>query len=154
MTWSLKLQNGDLVISGSGLGTADNEAKMVQDLRCQLLEKMGNDVLHPEYGSLIDGGITPDGTVNESVIAGDDWGLAKIKVQNEITRVINDYQRRQLERAKFDRAQYGKQTLTPREVISGINGITFVESLDQLIVQVHLQTMSGQSETIDLTVNR
>lgn len=154
MTWSLALRNGDLAIGGSGLATVANESKLVQDLRCQLLEKMGSDKLHPEYGSLIDGGVTPDGVVYESIIADNDWELAKLRIQNEITRIINDYQRRQLDRAKMDKAQYGKQTLTPREVVSGINGMTFVESLDQLIVQVHLKTMSGESEIIDLTVNR
>jgi len=154
MTWSLKLENGDLAIGGSGLDVADNEMKMVQDLRCQLLEKMGHDIFHPEYGSLVDGGVTPDGVVYESIIADEDWALAKLRIQSEIVRVINDYQSRQLDRAKSDKAQYGKQTLTPREVISGINGITFVESLDKLIVQVHLATMSGQSETIDLNLNK
>lgn len=154
MTWSLKLHNGDLVIGGSGLDVAANEIKMVQDLRCQILEQMGHDPNHPEYGSLIDGGIAVDGTVYESIIADDDWEMAKLRIQSEIIRIVNDYQRRQLERAKLDKAQYGKQTLTPREIISGINGITFIESLDKLKIQVHLSTMSENQESIDLNLNK
>jgi hypothetical protein len=154
MTWSLKLHNGDLVIGGSGLDVAANEIKMVQDLRCQLLEKMGHDINHPEYGCLIDGGVGPDGTVYESIIADDDWEMAKLRVQSEIVRVVGEYQRRQLDRARLDKAQYGKQTLTPKEIIANISGITFTDSLDKLIVQVHLQTMSGDIESIDLNLNK
>jgi|GEM_PF-2387019 len=152
MTWSLKLQNGDLTFDGGHLSTVDNEEKMIQDLRCQLLEKMGFDDMHPEYGSLIDGGETTDGIVYNSIIADDDIEMVKLRIQSEIMRVVSSYQNRQLDRAKADKMLYGKQSLTPREIVSSVNSINFIENLDQLIVNISLSTTQNQAQTIELNV--
>lgn len=152
MTWSLKLQNGDLALGGNHLDIVDNEEKMIQDLRCQLLEKMGNDQMHPEYGSLLDGGETPDGIVYSSILADDDLQMAKLRIQSEILRVINDYQNRQLDRAKADKMLYGKQSLTPREIVASVNSINFVENLDRLTVNISLATSANQEQTIELNL--
>lgn len=153
MTWSLKLTNGDLTIDGSHLGTVSNESKMVQDLRCQLLEKMGSDDLHPEFGSLIDGGVTPDGIIYESIVSDEDMEMAQLRIHSELQRVIQDYQNRQLDRARADKMRYNKQSLTEREIIRNIESINFVQNLDQLIVQVKVSTLGNSVETIDLTIN-
>jgi hypothetical protein len=152
MTWSLKLENGDLAFNGASLAVVDNENKMIQDLTCQLLERMGHDDMHPEYGSLIDGGETVDGIVYESIVADDDLEMVKMRIQAEIIRIVNDYQGRQLDRAKADKMLYGKQSLTPREIVSSVNAINFVESLDHLIVNISISTTQNQQQTIELNL--
>jgi hypothetical protein len=152
MTWSLRLENGDLSFDGGHLAVVDNENKMIKDLTCQLLEKMGNDDMHPEYGSLIDGGETIDGIVYDSIVADDDLEMVKMRIQAEIVRIVNDYQGRQLDRAKADKMLYGKQSLTSREIVSSINAINFVENLDHLIVNISLGTTQNQTQTIEINL--
>ena len=152
MTWSLKIKNGDLVATGGRLDVVDNENKMVQDLKCQLLEKMGSDILHPTYGSLIDGGVDQNGIVHDSLIGTDNIGMVQLMIQSEIQRIVGEYQSRQLNRARSDKKTYNKQTLTYREVVQGIQDIQFVQNLDKLTVRITLSTLGNSTETIDLTL--
>jgi len=153
MTWSLRLYHGDLQKSGSQLAKVSNETKMVQDLRCQFLYQMGIDDLHPDFGSLLDGGKTPDGVIRDSLIGMDDKEYAKALLYSEIQRVISDYQERQLARAKLDKLVYGKATLTRNEVVQAVESIDIVENLDGLQVNITIQTGSNKLQNITLSVS-
>jgi hypothetical protein len=153
MTWSLKLRNGDLERSSNQLAKATNETKLVQDLRIQFLTKMGIDDLHPEFGSLLDGGTTPDGIVHDTFIGTDDKENAKLLIQSELHRIINDYQQKQLTRAKRDKMVYGKATLTPREFVLSVRSINVVEYLDAFNITIELTTASKETQILELLVN-
>jgi hypothetical protein len=153
MTWSLKLKNGDLERNGSQLAKATNEVKMVQDLRIQFLQKMGIDDLHPDFGSLLDGGVTTDGIVHESLIGTPDRNKAKLSIESEIYRVINDYQARQLSRAKMDKMVYGKATLTQREVVLSVDSINISDNLDAIDVSITITTGAKTLQNIELSVS-
>ena len=153
MTWSLRLKNGDIEKNGSQLAKVKHESKAIQDLRSQLLYKMGINDLHPEYGSLLNGGVTPEGTVHESLIGTDDKEAAKLLIRSEINRIIGDYQNTQFARAKRDKMAYGKATLTRREAIVGISNITVDDSLDSIYIKITLVTGSKELNTIELTVS-
>lgn len=140
MTWSLKLQNGDLAIGGNGLEKATDEQKLTQDLRCHILQRAGDNDLHPSFGSFLDGGITPDGQIKQSIIGMDDQSLAASMIQIEIQRILSNYQDSQLARAKRDKIHYGKATLTRKEVLFGVNGIRINSNMDNLYVTVSLVT--------------
>src|SRR4051794_27221905 len=99
MSWSLELRGGDLAIGGASYGVVTNQAKLVQDLRCAILERMGTDPDHPGYGSLIDGGRL-NGVEQESVIATDDWDVAVLTVEGEIRRIVDLYQKMQIARSE------------------------------------------------------
>jgi hypothetical protein len=106
MTWSLKLNpDGDLSLGGKGLGTVTNEAKLVQDLRCELLEKKGTNKFNPDFGSSLD----------EDLIANSE--TVQLDIESHISEVVGKYQTRQLNRAKLDKLSWGKATLTPAEVL-------------------------------------
>lgn len=151
MSWSLRLHNGDLALSGSSLATVTNEEKLVQDLRCALLEKMGTDSLHPTYGSTIDGGTLPDGNEAPGVI-GLSPQAAAMTVQSEIQRVVQTYQAQQLARAKNDRLTYNRVSLTPNEVLLSVPSITIEQKQNALNITVTLQTASGQNVAVALSV--
>jgi hypothetical protein len=151
MSWSLRLEHGDLSLSGASLGTVTNEQKLVQDLRCWILEKMGTDDLHPGYGSLIDGGVSPDGTFSMGVV-GESLDLVVLSVESELRRIVSEYQGQQLSRAKSDRFVYNKATLTVREVLLSISEITVSLSEDRLNVVLGLQTAAGQNIDITLAI--
>ena len=152
MTWSLKLRNGDLERSSNRLAKVTNETKMIQDLRIQFLTKMGIDDLHPEFGSLLDGGTTPDGIAHDTFIGTDDKENAKLLIQSELHRIINDYQQKQLVRAKRDKMVYGKATLTPSEVVLRVNAINVIEYLDAFNITIDITTASKTSEILELSV--
>lgn len=153
MTWSLQLSHGDLHRNGSELAKVTDENKIVQDLRCQFLYQMGLDDLHPDFGSILDGGVTPDGVIRETMIGMDDKEYAKSLIYSEVQRVIADYQEKQLARAKMDKMVYGKATLTRREVIASISSINVIEYLDSLNVEITLQTGDNTLRNIQLSVS-
>src|SRR5437868_3509816 len=115
MSWSLRVSNGDLVLEGGKLGTVTGSAKLLQDFRHYLLERMGDDPLHPSYGSLIDGGRLTNGQIVPSPIGGVNWKMITLELESEIRRIAAAYQNMQLQRAKNDSTYYGKSTLTAAE---------------------------------------
>lgn len=139
MSWSLQLRGGDLVIGGSNFGTVTDQNKLIQDLRCAILERMGTDEDHPWFGSLIDGGRL-NGVDQPSIIATDDWNVAVLAVEGEIRRIVDDYQKRQIVRTERDRTTYGKPTLTPGELLMGLGDIKFYQAQDNLLCRVTLIT--------------
>jgi hypothetical protein len=152
MSWSLELRNGDLALSGTRLGQATGAQKLVQDLRCAILEPRGHDDMHPTFGSTIDGGLDEYGREIESVIGASDWEFVAARVQNEIRRIGQEYQRQQVTRSKNDRYKYGESTLTPGEMLLGLGGIVLLQVQDALVVQVTLTTGNGREIPITVPV--
>jgi hypothetical protein len=148
MTWSLKLRNGDLALGAAQLGTVTGEEKLVQDLRAHILEHMGTDDMHPEFGSLIDGGTLPDGTVSPGIIGALNDDFASMEVASDIRRIVNDYQDRQLARAKDDRYTYGKVTINRGEVLLSLDDIEVTRSMDTL--QVNLKITTARQSDVDV----
>jgi hypothetical protein len=152
MSWSLRLQNGDLALDGTSLGSISGAQKLVQDLRCAILERMGTDDMHPQFGSLIDGGFA-NGREVPSLLGGNNWDHIALQVESELRRIATDYQRKQLDRIQQDRLTYGSSTLTPSEVLAAISGIRLVQAQDALLVQVSIQTATGEQQTLNLPVS-
>jgi hypothetical protein len=149
MSWSLQLRGGDLVIGGASFGVATQQQKLVQDLRCAILERMGTDEDHPWFGSLIDGGRL-NGVEQESIIATDDWNMAVLTVEGEIRRIVDAYQKQQIIRSEQDRSTYGKPTLTPGELLMGVSNIEFFQAQDNLLCRVTLVTGSDRDIQINV----
>jgi hypothetical protein len=152
MTWSLKLQNGDLALGGKGFQKATDDEKLIQDLRCHLLQKMGENDLHPTFGSLLDGGVMPDGQLKQSLIGMNDQNLAASLIQIEIQRILSNYQDAQLARAKQDKIHYGKATLTKKEVLFAINSIQVTANMDNLYVLISLTTGTSGAKILEMTL--
>jgi hypothetical protein len=152
MTWSLQIRNGDLTLAAAHYGTVTGEQKLVQDFRAYLLERMGTDDMHPDYGSLLDGGRLPSGRSVQGIIGETDPDIAELTISTEIKRIANEYQARQLERAKEDRQIYGKTTLTRGEVLLSVDKIDFVQDMDALQITVVLSTATDQQAIFDLEI--
>lgn len=149
MSYSLQIQNGDLLIGGATLGVVKGSAKLIQDLRCAILERMGTDDAHPGYGSLIDGGRL-NGQEQPSMIASSDWGRAVTVIESEIRRIATQYQNAQITRLRADKSTYGKPTLTPDELLMGISSIQFFQAQDNLLVKIGLTT--GSNNTLNINI--
>lgn len=148
MSWSLQVQNGDLVLNGAQFGTVTGSDKLVQDLRCALLEPMGTDDMHPSYGSLLDGGVMPNGQVVPSVIGMSDINQVATTVEAEIQRLSRAYQTQQLARAKDDQINFNRVSLSPAEVLLSVTNIDMTQNADTLVVTVTLETGQGQSLSV------
>jgi hypothetical protein len=151
VTWSLQVRHGDLTLGGAQLGVVTDEQKLVQDLSHWLLERLGSDPLHPEHGSLIDGGVQ-NGRVVNGVIGEDDWAFAEVLIESDIRRIVAEYQAQQLQRAKDDRLRYNKATLTAAEVVMNLDEVEMVRTLAQVTVTLFLSTAAGKSVTLDVAL--
>lgn len=152
MTWSLQITHGDFLVESAHLSTVTGQQKLVQDFRCAILEQMGIDNLHPDFGSLIDGGTTPEGVTSQGVIGTVDAQAAKLTIEAEINRIARYIQRAQLERAKSDKMTYGRATLVPQEVLLSLNGISIEQIEDRLKVVVGLTSASNSNFEVELEV--
>ena len=151
MSWSIRIERGDISVSPASFATVTGGPKLVQDLRCWILEHMGNDDMHPALGSVIDGGTTPDGTEIAGVIGTDDWREASAFVEAEIRRICREYQKLQLARAKQDKLTLGRATLIPSEILREVADIQFSQVGDNL--NVYVQIATGTNQTFDLELN-
>lgn len=152
MSWSLKIANGDLALGGASYDTVTGHAKLIQDLRLQLLERMGTDSAHPGFGSLLDGGRLGDGTEIPSPLGSVDWNRVILDIEIELRRIEREYTNKQLARIDTDKHTYRNITLIPEEVLTGISNITFQQVQDTLFVQISLTTASGRQDTLVIPV--
>jgi hypothetical protein len=148
MSWSLKLRNGDLVTDGAKLDQVTGAAKLVQDLRCAILEKRGTDDLHRDFGSLIDGGYDDQGNWVDSTIGEIDIDFAVLQIESDLRRIMAKHQQTQVARSKRDRKTYGQSTLDNDELLYAVEGIDFTQAQDKLMVNVLIQTGTGQQFNI------
>jgi hypothetical protein len=148
MSWSLKLRNGDLVTDGAKLDQVTGASKLVQDLRCAILEKRGTDDLHRDFGSLIDGGYDDKGNWVDSTIGEIDIDFAVLQIESDLRRIMALHQQRQVARSKRDRQTYGQSTLDNDELLYSVEGIGFTQAQDKLMVNVLIQTGTGQQFNI------
>ena len=152
MTWSLRLENGDLVKGpGNNLETIEGPDKVVQDLLCWIREPYGTDPLNPELGSLID--VAEEGTVVFSN------GITNFlpndyseMVVSEIRRIISGYQLTQMARLKTELHQYnGLYTFSDNEIIEDFN-IMYQNDYDTVYITITLQMVSGDYYSVDIPV--
>lgn len=143
MSWSLQIQNGDLAFGSNGFATVNGGQKLIQDLRCAVLEPAGDDPMHPTFGSVIDGGVDSNGITQSGVIGEPNDSASATFVGAEIQRVCRAYQSQQIARNSSDVSIYGKSTLTADEALLEIGQITVNQTTDHILITTQLQTGSG-----------
>jgi len=141
---------GDLnfISDRSGAAIKSGRDKVYQDLRNALMEPMGSDIMHPDYGSLLDGGRLPNGRVQESFL-GSDSSLSIMKIKEEIGRIVQRYVDSQNIRIDNDRQTYGRTTIQDSEIIESILGIQHRMFGNKLVVKVDL--LMRNSNVVSIT---
>ena len=118
MTWSLRIENGDLVKGpGNSISTITGSEKVVQDLMCHIREPYGTDPLNPDLGSFIY--TEEEGTViyanGVTTFLSDDYSEM---VVSEIRRIIEQYQEKQMARLRSELQEYnGLYTFSDNEIV-------------------------------------
>lgn len=147
MTYSLNIKGGDLSLGGpGGLSTVTSTDKLVQDLKCWLLEAMGTDPIHPDYGSMLDGGHVPGGPEMAGMIGSAIDSTTLMQVESEVRRILSAYQQQQVNRIQIEQSLYnGKNTYTFGEVLLSVDAVEAVQFRDTIVVNVSLRTANGQT---------
>lgn len=145
MSWSLQIKTGDLNLSGpEGYAVVRGPQKLVQDLRNWLLEKRGSDPLHPQYGSILDGGMTR-GIAIDSFIGSAITQEVLLDIEAEIRRVLAAYQIQQSDRMRSDVINYGgRHTFDHNEILESVQNLTIRQINDVVAVRITLATSSGR----------
>lgn len=143
MSWSLRLKNGDFVPTGGSYALAQNETKLVQDLKCWILEELGEDPFHPTYGS----------DINGDDIIGQESGFAAIELDSELRRIVTEYQKQQVARARREQLTQGKITLGRGEILVGLTDIQLTQNQDRLVAKLSLITGDQNDLTIEIPLN-
>ena len=132
MSFSLKIVDGDLVQEGSTLGVVFGTAKLKQDIDHWLRERYGGDRFHTNLGSILQdfiGGVVSLSTRQE--------------IQDEVLRVLQNYQEMQRRLLKTD-----PQLLSYSEMLMSIDSIKTYVNYDSVTVQIRVRNGVNESETI------
>ena len=145
MSYSLNISRGDLNLGGpSGISTVTGTQKLVQDLKCWLLEPFGTDPLHIAFGSsLVE--TNPESADQDFLIGNVMSQAVAMKIETEILRVLNEYQNQQQAAIDAEMERYGSHTFKPGEILYSVNGVTAYQVYDTLVCKVSITTGSGQT---------
>lgn len=149
MSNSFKITAGDLSVgTGRSFERVSGAAKLAQDLRLWVLERIGTDPATPTYGSALDGGII-DGQEVPSYIGQLVSGARVAEIQAEVYRLLESYQQVQLQKMQDEMALFnGKHTLSADEVLASIESVDTAVSYDMIIVKVTIITAGDNSINI------
>ena len=134
MTFSLKVEDGDIVLVGSNMGIVYGVEKLKQDISIWLRERWQSDRFHLAYGSILDsfiGSVIDDSTV--------------FMVQTEVRRVLQNYQALQYRLLKEH-----PERLSGDEVLVSILSVDAAVNYDTVNVTVRFTT--GSTEVAQLSV--
>jgi hypothetical protein len=144
--WSLNVKNGDLNLGGpSGISTVVGTEKLLQDLRNWILEPIGTDPAHPNFGSSLDGGVGGDGQIYQGFIGGPINSLTLNNIEEELTRIMRSYQQQQIAGIQNEQALYsGKTHYSDSEILYRIDDIQTTVIQDKVQVRIIITTGTGQ----------
>lgn len=150
MTYSLHVHGGDLSPSGrNGAAIVSGYQKLTQDLRHAILEPRGTDPANPSYGSTLDGGVNPDGTVVGTHIGEMITRERMAAIEAEVRRILSVHQVEQVDRIKRESRRYnGKHTLTSGEMLHAVEAIDTMDIQDVILVRARLRTRAGRTVNI------
>ncbi|AAN16792.1 hypothetical protein Cali_134 [Mycobacterium phage Cali] len=134
MSFSLALENGDLVQRGSQLAVVQGRAKLEQDINLWLLERYGGDRFHLNMGSIL-----------QEFIGGIASPSARAEIHAEVFRVLQNYQALQLRRFREN-----PQNLSASELLVSVDEITTQMTYDTVRVTVKMRNGVNQSSTISV----
>jgi phage baseplate assembly protein W len=135
MSFSLALQDGDLVQRGAAFGIVYGVDKLVQDLNIWLTEGFGGDIMHPELGSILEAYI---GTIISP--------STRAEIQAEVLRVLQNYQAVQLRGIRTIPQKYSLS-----EILYSVNDVKVTLTYDTVSVVISVSTAPPQAKTAIVT---
>lgn len=151
MSYSLRIDNGDLMIGSSrALEVVTGKQKLFQDLKLWILERIGTDPATPLYGSTLDGG-TIDGQEVPSFIGQlpTQYNLNMIKA--EVLDLLHRYQEMQVAKMRQELVEFdGRHTLQGDEILHTIDSVE-VAAIDTLVL-VRVKCLTLNKNSLNITI--
>jgi hypothetical protein len=147
MSFSLRIEHGDLALNGTELGKVEGADKLQQDLAVAILTPLGFEELHPLFGSILVENLIDNGIVD--ILGTNNFRRAATLVNAELRRLCRNYQEQQLKRNENDAIRFGRYTLTPNEILVSVKNIVFKQAEDHLICELQLEI---GTETVSIPV--
>lgn len=135
MSYSLAVQNGDLVRQGSNLAVVWGVDKLKQDLQLWVAERFAGDRFHPDMGSVLQDYI---GTVISN--------RTKAEIEHEVMRVLDNYQKTQIYGFKRNPRLYSMS-----ELLDAVKEVAVSVNFDTVSVSVSVRSAAMDSTTIKVT---
>ena len=136
---ALALSGRDLVIGDGGdYAVKRGVAKVTQDIRCALLEPLGNDRFHPGWGSTLDDFV---GLVADEYSAFD--------AQQEVYRVILNYMAVQQDKADAQIASGNQNLYSYAEIVAEVKEVTASLRYDTVAIEILLENLAGNVVTVN-----
>ena len=135
MSYSLAVRNGDLVKRGSNLDVVWGIDKLKQDLQCWVTERFGGDRFHPLMGSILQDYIG-------SIIS----PRTKAEIEDEVMRVMDNYQRVQMYGFKTNPRLYSMA-----ELLEDVDDISVNVSFDTISVSVAVRSAARTNAVITVS---
>ena len=135
MSYSFRIEDGDLVARGNQLSLVFGVDKLKQDIDLWLRERYGGDRFHVTMGSVLQEFIG-------DVIGGD----TRARIHAEVLRVLQNYQAVQLRRLHET-----PQVFSTSELLVSIDDIVAAVSYDTVRVTLKLRNGSNTASTIKIS---
>jgi phage baseplate assembly protein W len=129
VSFSIGIEDGDILLKGSQMAIVHGIDKLNQDLSIWLRERFQSDRFHLNYGSILDnyiGGVIDSSTASE--------------VQSEVLRILQNYQALQL-RALKERPG----TMSADELLLNVDDVQTRIEYDSVIVNIRFTNGTGKN---------
>lgn len=138
---TLLVQDGDLVVGGSGHAVVSGMPMVRQELGLAIREPYGSDRYHPSWGSLLGSYVgEPIGITTEALI------------RAEISRIVSNYVMTQHAIMQEDMIGGRRPRFSAGEAIDRIGSIEVVQRFDRFHIKVVLIPLSGNETVLTSTV--
>lgn len=141
MSFDLKLENGDLVLTGGRVQIVTNKDKLIQDILKMMFTGVGENKNHPWYGTPL---------LTKVIGTAHNLDLLDTEVRRAVQYGLNNLKTLQ------QLQQRDNQFLTPQEVLSNIKDIDVqYDPLDKrkLVVTIQVTARSGETITENFIVS-
>lgn len=135
------LSNGDLVLNGSHYLMVSGASRMQQQIGLALMEPTGTDRFHPNWGSILDQMIGTSMTFD-----------IRDRVKSEVYRVIKNLAALQNNYVQRVAAANARPTITPDEMIAGVQGVAVENSGDSVNIKITLISAGREVITVSTSV--
>lgn len=144
---NFKLFNGDLALGRSNrIDTVAGHQKLLQDLRCWLLEPYGAGFMTPNFGSFLTES-SSRGFIGKPIGA-----ETKAELLSEIQRILTLYQAAQQEKIKLAKINNTLNLYSRKEILNRIVDVEIndlVPTYDGYSVKIILETADGANLSVD-----
>lgn len=143
---NFKLSDGDLVLGQSNrLETVSDFDKLIQDLKCWLMEPYGTGFMTPNFGSFLN-----------NMIGRPMNSETEMDIRAEIDRILSMYQAAQQEKIKLARYKNTLNVFSRKEILNKIKNITMQidgTRRDAYKVSVVIENASSNELALNASIN-